>query len=301
MKKKRARLIACLLVCAIGVACSACGKSQSDSSNSDSKKNEDSGAAEATTTLDASELEQMQKQDMQFNYALEEDGESGNVDVPVNQGVNSNGSEDSYVVVTDEAGEPVTDSNGTVVTEVVSGGNSSSNNSGNSDSSTAANEESSSGNSTSGGDTYTADTKTFQAYWLDMSQGEDYVFNGDFIDVTFKIKDNAPDGTYALTSGACDFANWDAESVPVDFVDGSITVGDGSAEAAGTASAGTFSIVAGTAQGKQGDEVTIRFDMSDNPGIVALIFRFKYDANALEITNAVVGNDCSDYITLSES
>ncbi len=294
MKKKRARLIACLLVCAIGVACSACGKSQSDSSNSDSKNNGDSGAEE-TTTLNASELEQMQKQDMQFNYAMEEDGESGDVDVPVNQGVNSNSNGDSYVVVTDEAGQPVTDSNGTVVTEAVSGGNSSSN------SSASANEESSSGNSASGSDTYTAATKTFQAYWLDMSQGEDYVFNGDFIDVTFKIKDNAPDGKYTLTSGACDFANWNAENVPVNFVDGSITVGDGSADAAGTANAGTFSIVAGTAQGKPGDAVTIRFDMSDNPGIVALIFRFKYDANALEITNAVVGNDCSDYITLSES
>ena len=55
------------------------------------------------------------------------------------------------------------------------------------------------------------------------------------------------------------------------------------------------------AKGKQGDEVTVRFDMSDNPGIVAMIFRFKYDAGALEVVNASVGSDCSDYIQMAVS
>ena len=88
---------------------------------------------------------------------------------------------------------------------------------------------------------------------------------------------------------------------PVAFVDGDIAVGSASEKSAGSAESGTFTIAAGTAKGKQGDEVTVRFDMSDNPGIVAMIFRFKYDAGALEVVNASVGSDCSDYIQMAVS
>ena len=62
-----------------------------------------------------------------------------------------------------------------------------------------------------------------------------------------------------------------------------------------------FSIKNVRKKGNPGDEVTVRFDMSDNPGIVALIFRFKYDANALEVVNASVGSDCKDYIKMAVS
>ena len=249
----------------------------------------------------------MQKQDMTFSYAVDADDESsGNADVPVNKGVTSqNGGssgEDSYVVVTDDSGQAVKDDSGNVVTEVVKGGNNSG--SGN-ESSTAAGGNSSSSNGNNGnsnsGSSYQADMKTFQAYWLDMSNGDNVVCNGDFLDVTFKIKDDAPDGNYALTAGENDFANWDAESVPVAFVDGDVAVGSAAEQSAGSAESGTFTIAAGTAKGNPGDEVTVRFDMSDNPGIVALIFRFKYDANALEVVNASVGSDCKDYIKMAVS
>lgn len=296
MKSTRARWIACLLVCAIGVTCGACGKEKE-------KEKEGSDAVENSVgTMASEDLEKMQKQEMTFNYAIEEDDEtSGNADVPVNQGVNSQGGNnsggDTYVVVTDDAGQPVVDENGNTVTEVVSGGNSGSSNGNSNESSTAGNNNTTSGN----GDTYTADYKTFQAYWLDMSSGGNVVCNGDFLDVTFKIKEDAPDGNYALTAGANDFANWDAESVNVAFVEGDIAVGSASQKEAGTPESGTFTIAAGTAKGNPGDEVTVRFDMSDNPGIVALIFRFKYDANALEVVDAVVGEDCSDSIEMAMS
>lgn len=308
MKSTRARWIACLLACAIGVACTACGK----------EKDESSTAENSEGTIASEDLEKMQKQEMTFNYAIEDDGDSaGNADVPVNQGVdnqsgNSSG-EEVYVVVTDDAGQPVVDENGNTVTEVVSGGNSggtngdsTGNSTGSSNGNSAAgnndNSAGTSGNNSSGnGDTYSADYKTFQAYWLDMSSGKDVVCNGDFLDVTFKIKDNAPDGNYAITAGANDFANWAAKSVPVAFVEGDIAVGNAAQKETGSPESGTFSITAGTAKGNPGDEVTVRFDMSDNPGIVALIFRFKYDANALEVVDAVVGEDCSDSIEMAMS
>lgn len=160
------------------------------------KKNNDSSSAaagdssneKAEDSLSSEDLAKMQKQDMTFEYALDgDDSSEGNSDVPVNKGVTSqnNGSsgEDSYVVVTDDSGQPVKDDNGNVVTEVVKGGNSS------------KNESSTSGGNTSGGSSYQSNIKTFQAYWLDMSNGEDVVCNGDFLDVTFKIKDDARTAT----------------------------------------------------------------------------------------------------------
>ncbi len=297
MKTNRARWIACLLACAIGVSLTACGKSNDSSTTAGNSAAAGDDSSEGT--IASEDLAKMQKQNMTFEYALDvdDDESSGNTDVPVNKNVNtqnnsSSSVEDSYVVVTDDSGNEVKDDKGNVVTEVVKG------NSKNNESSTAGGNDN---NSTSGRDSYQADMKTFQAYWLDMSSGKNIVCNGDFLDVTFKIKDNAPDGNYALTAGSNDFANWDAQSVPVSFVDGDIAVGSALEKTAGSAEDGTFTIVAGTAKGNPGDEVTVRFDMSDNPGIVALIFRFKYDANALEVINAEVGADCSDEIQMDIS
>ena len=264
MKTNRARWIACLLACAIGVSLTACGKSNDSSKSSDNSAAAGDDSSEGT--IASEDLAKMQKQNMTFEYALDMDDD-------------------------ESSGNEVKDEKGNVVTEVVKG------NSKNNESSTAG----SNGSGASGGDSYQANIKTFQAYWLDMSSGKNVVCNGDFLDVTFKIKDDAPDGNYALTAGANDFANWDAQSVPVSFVDGDIAVGSASEKTAGSAENGTFTIAAGTAKGNPGDEVTVRFDMSDNPGIVALIFRFKYDANALEVVNAEVGADCSNDIQMDVS
>jgi hypothetical protein len=140
--------------------------------------------------------------------------------------------------------------------------------------------------------------KTFQGYWMDMSLGEDYVFNGDFIDITFRVKDDAPDGNYEVSGGSCDFANYAAKSVKADFIPACITVGDATPESTGSAQSGTFTISGDSVQAKQGDEVTVRFSISDNPGLVALIFQARFDSNALEYVSAVVGDDCSDIISL---
>ena len=121
MKSTRARWIACLLACAIGVSLTACGKSQDGSSK---EKNNDSSSAaagdssneKAEDSLSSEDLAKMQKQDMTFEYALDgDDSSEGNSDVPVNKGVTSQNSgssgEDSYVVVTDDSGQPVKDDN----------------------------------------------------------------------------------------------------------------------------------------------------------------------------------------------
>lgn len=293
MKMKRNRLLAFLLVCAIGVTCGACGKSgdsstsakdKDSSSAADNSSANDSDSAETNVNQANSEdvqkmLEQNRKLQMS-DYELS----SGNSNVPVNEGANqgsgNSGSEDSYVTVTDDSGATVTDDNGKAVTQKASGGNSSNSNS-----------------TTTSGSNSKSTTGCKQLYWLDTSQGGDFYPDGDFVDITFKIKDDAKDGNYTLGFGsggdASQFANYDAEDVAVTYVDGDIAVGSASQKQEGSAGSGC-TLIAGTAKGNQGDEVTVRYSISNCPGICAMILRVTYDTSALEVTGYEVGSGAGD-------
>lgn len=293
MKSIRARLFAFLLVGAIGVTCTACGRNSEESSGADNSASDsamDSNAnnvenSEGNSDSNANEEtlgNEMIKQDMTISDYDVDDAESN---VPVNQGVTQSSgnseesnAEESYVVVTDDSGQTVTDDDGNVVTEVATSGDDSSASEG----------------------TYTPDIAGKLLYWLDMSQRKDYVFNGDFVDVTFRVKDDAPDGNYTIGIGECDFANYDAETVTYTSVDGDIAVGNAQKQETGTPSDdGTIKLVCESTEAEQGEEVTVRFMISDNPGVVGLIFRFTFDQNALEFVSYDVGEDCADYISLA--
>jgi len=309
MKSIRTRIIALLSVCAIGMICSACGKSSSD--------NEDSSGDNSVADVEM-------KQDMTiYDYEVE-DSDSTPVNKDVSQsdssttdddsetgGDNDVDSEESYIIVTDEEGNTVTDENGTAVTEAVSnrdssgsssssssssnGSSSSSSSSGSSSSSNGSSDNSSNDDSTE----YVASLVGKQVYWMDMSTGKDYAFNGDFVDVTFRVKDNVADGNYEISIGACDFANYDAETITYNSTNGYVTVGDVEAAIAETSGDGTIQLTCESVTAEVGNEITIHFQISDNPGIVAFIFRFTYDQNALEFVSYDVGEDCADIISLA--
>ena len=95
MKSTRARWIACLLACAIGVSLTACGKSQDGSSKD--KNNDSSSAAagdssneKAEDSLSSEDLAKMQKQDMTFEYALDGDDRTGTSTDGENLRINGN-------------------------------------------------------------------------------------------------------------------------------------------------------------------------------------------------------------------
>ena len=144
---------------------------------------------------------------------------------------------------------------------------------------------------------YTEKLDTFQAYWMDMTKSEDIVFNGDMINVTFKVKDTAPDGNYVIhlsdSQYSSEFANWDAKALVPSVTNGCITVGSATPEAQTATNASDFVLTADSVTAKQGDEVTVSFNIADNPGMVAFVLRFQYDCNALEIVDAEVGDDCA--------
>ncbi len=297
MKFKKTKLLALLLVCAMGLATTtACGKDtdeaesdgsssvadadDSTNSNGDNSNNDNGGDGEASD-------EDLLRQNLTISdYDVSED-ESANV--PVNEGVAYSSSSDdedvTYVTVTDTNGNPITDDDGNVVTQAVTNNNSSSNSSSSSD--------------TDAEDEYTPSIAGKLLYWLDMSKYEDYVFNGDFIDVTFRVKDSAPDGNYTIGIGTCDFANYDAVDLEYDTANGDIAVGSATqAEAVEATGNGIIKLSTSTESAQQGDEVTVHFYINDNPGVVGFIFRFTYDQNALEFVDVAVGEDCADCIEL---
>jgi hypothetical protein len=92
---------------------------------------------------------------------------------------------------------------------------------------------------------------------------------------------------------ASQFANYDAEDVAVTYVDGDIAVGSASQKQEGSAGSGC-TLIAGTAKGNQGDEVTVRYSISNCPGICAMILRVTYDTSALEVTGYEVGSGAGD-------
>ena len=145
---------------------------------------------------------------------------------------------------------------------------------------------------------YTEKLDTFQAYWMDMTKSQDIVFNGDMINVTFKVKETTPDGNYVIhlsdSQYNSEFANWDAKTLVPSVTNGCITVGSATPEAQTATNASDFVLTADSVTAKQGDEVTVSFRIADNPGMVAFVLRFQYDCNALEIVSAEVGDDCAD-------
>ncbi len=308
MKTLRTRIAAILLVAAMGVTMSACSD-DSDltsasggaeiSDNGDTSADDDSSTAE-NNDKDNNNDNNNDKTDDKNNNEESKDAPENNVEETTSdplvhdvtfvwgddtEAVDQDPTEPpaeadpiivtEYVAVTEAGGETATDNEGSVVTEVVT----------KTEMPTAS--------------AYVPSMDKFRSYWLDMkkSNGEyNKVFNGEFLIVTFKIKDSTPDGNYPITMTEQDFVNWEEEQLDVKTVDGCVTVGDAIPVPNGQAQPGQFTIQALNASGNVGDEVDVIFNVTDNPGLVGYIFNFQYDRNALEIVNARVGDDCVDVI-----
>lgn len=210
-----------------------------------------------------------------------------------------------YQTVTDAAGEPVTDSSGETVTtavQVTTGVNKTetkktSGNSGNSTTTTETVDPTSNGDTkpTSNSDTYVPYTDTASAIWLDISNKKDYIFEDEFIEVTFKIKDTTPDGVYDIVISSPDFANYDTHGVkPGKLVNGKVFVSTEAEKQEDNSAYDGFLVSADYVSCKQGDEVTVFFRMQNNPGMCAMAFCFDYDRNAMEIVECLTAGTFAD-------
>lgn len=132
--------------------------------------------------------------------------------------------------------------------------------------------------------------KRFNAYWMDISEDKNYIFNDSFIEVDVKIKEDIPDGKYPINITWPDFACRDdvmiGKTVDVDHVlNGYLYVNTPVDEEQVMPNDG-LSVMAESVECKQGEEVVLKFKIKNNPGMCAINFNFEYDENAIEVLGA---------------
>ncbi|WP_024861581.1 hypothetical protein [Ruminococcus flavefaciens] len=161
------------------------------------------------------------------------------------------------VEVTEANGEKATDANGAVVTQVVT-------------------------KPTEASSDYKSKTDSRYCMWIDISKDSDYVFNGDFIEVVFKLKDNIPNKDYPVRFNP-DFSTISGKSVsPDSVIQGNIRVG-GTIDDQDVSSETGFVAYGDNVSAKAGDEVTYHINLKNNPGLAAMLVWVYYDSNAMEV------------------
>lgn len=333
MKAKNTKITAIFLACFLGLSAVGCSSDTTDDSSkavdvsvaddaSDVADEENSVAEDDDTDADttteatdgddtadaeiATDSTDYMVKEIEFTWGDQTDDDEDSTEAqtttaPATTSSASTGTVTSYAQVTDANGAKVTEEGGKVVTEVVTvpASNSAVTEAvaNNANDGATASDVAGSDDSSAAATPYTPKLDTFQAYWMDMSKSQDITFNGDMIAVTFRVKDTTPDGNYVIhvsdSAYASEFANWDANALVPSITNGCITVGDAEPEAQTATNASDFVLTADSVTANAGDEVTVTFSISDNPGMVAFVFRFQYDSNALEIVDAEVCDDCS--------
>ena len=161
------------------------------------------------------------------------------------------------VEVTEANGEKATDANGAVVTQVVT-------------------------KPTEASSDYKSKTDSRYCMWIDISKDSDYVFNGDFIEVVFKLKDNIPNKDYPVRFNP-DFSTIAGKSIsPDSVIQGNIRVG-GTIDDQDVSSETGFVAYGDNVSAKAGDEVTYHINLKNNPGLAAMLVWVYYDSNAMEV------------------
>jgi hypothetical protein len=292
------KLIALGLVCAMAMSAVACA--DKDSTDSDSSSVAADADIQVQETFSSEEIEQLQKHELEFSPVT--DDESGEDAVESILGAessdsssdsqssdsSSSDSQSSGNSSNSSAANDSSDSDALIGTDdilstepvFIPGGD---------ESNADAQESAGSGTSVSNS-VITGTKQTYQVFWMDLTKG-DYIFDGEYITATFKIKDDAPNGTYPITIDWMDFANYSCKTVTgMTGVDGSVVVGS-EATPNSFENGGNFEIMAENVSGNPGDTVTVSFKLNNNPGFVACLFRFGYDSDVLEFVSGDKGSD----------
>ena len=148
------------------------------------------------------------------------------------------------------------------------------------------------------GSGYVSKTDSRYCLWIDISKDQNYVFNGDFIDVYFKLKKDIPEKDYAVRF-TTDFSSIEGASITPDkIVQGNIRVG-GSIDAQDVSSEKGFVAYGENVSAKAGDEVCYRISLKNNPGLAAILVWVYYDSNAMEVEDVVPGGEFADIASAS--
>ena len=199
------------------------------------------------------------------------------------------------VTVTDDKGAVVTDAKGETVTSVAYVTTIVRNKSAKTEGTQAANATTEAAAGTQAvvtdpiktGSDYQSKTQSKYAMWLDISKDENFYFEGDFITVEFKVKEDIPDGDYKIRISP-DLSDIAGKTIsPGKVTDGLIRVNNGQADAIDASSETADNFYYGDQIAcKQGDTVEFKINVKNNTGLAAFFMWFYYDSNALEVVDA---------------
>lgn len=234
-------------------------------------------SSESQANNDSSEAAQTDEQGMiqyplEFDNVAQEKNEGGQEQPEDQFIVTTMKGEDGqvYAPKTDINGTTVTESGGAVVTEVYTG-------------TTLA--------TTYAEQNYTPAYKNYQAFWLDMSQKADFVFDGELLKIEIEIPATAKDGVYPIQFYFADIANWDVQTLhDVTMNPGYLCI-NADAPTADQPTGSGLTINPGTVSAKPGETVILPINIVNNPGFVGFRLRMRYDSNAMKIVDAGAGTD----------
>lgn len=186
----------------------------------------------------------------------------------------------AYVAVVDDNGQPVTE-----IVEVTEAGGEKVTESGGQPVTTAIPVTTAVAETTVDDD-YVGNTKTMYTLWMDISEDKDYFFEGDFIKLTFKVKDTAPERDYTIAISP-DLSNKKGQSMHYDatVLNGTIRVGGDPIQQHDVSANTNVTMYADNVNAKPGDTIDYYINIKNNPGLAAVMMWFSYDSNAFELTS----------------
>ena len=140
---------------------------------------------------------------------------------------------------------------------------------------------------------YVSSTDKMYCLWMDISKDEPFYFEGEFIKITFKLKDNIPERDYPVRINP-DFSSIAGQTITADQVgQGTIRVGS-DIEAQDFSSATGFVTYADNVSAKPGETIDYYINIKNNPGLAAFIVWFYYDANAMDVVSVTSAGEFED-------
>ncbi len=308
MKHMNKRLLAALLAVAMTLPAFSCGEkipsgdestaevsdSANESSNEESSNAESSKGNADSADSDSSSKAANNEDSVEINtddVVIDENGAQNHKlvfetpelldDEPV---VSTKRAEDGsvYVAKTDINGVVVTEANGSEATELYTG-----------ETNAALYEKD-----------YTPSIKTYQAYWLDISKKQDFVFDGSLLEFEIQVKENTPNGIYPVEVYFADLSNYSANTDEnaakldaVKFIPGYVCVNTDQPEVPATGT--EMTLRPETISAQPGETVRMKLLIENNPGLVAFVIRMHYDDNAIVINEAGAGADLGKHARLT--
>ena len=132
---------------------------------------------------------------------------------------------------------------------------------------------------------YVAETDAKYFMWVDIAKDKDYVFNDEFIKLSFKIKEDIPDKDYTIRLKP-DLSDIKGVSIyPDSVIHGTIRVNSGSIAPVDVSAETGLAVYGDNIACKQGDTVDYYINFKNNSGIAGALIWFYYDSNAMELVS----------------